>query len=282
MTNGVLSSDPGRAALSSQPNLEGAKRATRLAFFIAGFGLSCWAPLVPYAKVRLHAGDAQLGTILLFLGVGSGIGMPVAGSLTGRLGSRMVILAGSLGIAASLPLLALVTSATKLSAALILFGASIGAVDVAANVHGTEVQARAGRPLMSGFHGLYSVGGLLGAGAVTLALSSGMAIGLAVAGAPGPAISAVSTLGYLGVFVGPAAIGHFAAATSLPLAFGGMAVLMIVVVAMSSPVLSGPVEPTYEVTHLREIVARLGLSSAKAGPNLVNTVVRTRSRPSSV
>ena len=30
-----------------------ARVSTRLAFLVAGFGISCWAPLVPYAKERL-------------------------------------------------------------------------------------------------------------------------------------------------------------------------------------------------------------------------------------
>src|SRR5690606_16869876 len=57
-----------------------------------------------------------------------------------------------------------------------LFGLCLGSVDVAANIHGTVVQWRAGRPLMSGFHGWYSVGGLLGAVAMTGALFWGLRI----------------------------------------------------------------------------------------------------------
>jgi len=41
--------------------------ATRIAFFVAGFGIACWAPLVPYAKQRLGVGDAALGVLLLAL-----------------------------------------------------------------------------------------------------------------------------------------------------------------------------------------------------------------------
>jgi MFS family permease len=102
--------------------------------------------------------------------------MPAAGWLAGRLGSSVVIIAGSIGLLAALPLLAVAPTSIALCAALFLFGLSLGAVDVAANVHGTEVQRRANEPLMSGFHGLYSVGGLIGAGAMTAALSSGLGV----------------------------------------------------------------------------------------------------------
>jgi MFS family permease len=168
-----------------------AKLATRLAFFIAGFGLACWAPLVPFAKARLGAGEAELGNILLFLGIGSVVGMPLAGSLAGKLGERAVITAGAIGLAVALPVLALASQALALGAALFVFGAALGAVDVAANMHGTEVQTRARRPLMSGFHGLYSVGGLVGAGAVTLALSAGVNVVLAATIAGGIVIGSL-------------------------------------------------------------------------------------------
>lgn len=157
--------------MTKRPNIQQAKLATKLAFFIAGFGLSCWAPMVPYAKARLGASHAELGAVLLFLGLGSVIGMPAAGSLASRLGCKFVIIAGSLGLMLALPLMALASSHLALGAVLFLFGLCLGAVDVAANIHGTEVQTQAARPLMSSFHGLYSVGGLVGAAVITVSLS---------------------------------------------------------------------------------------------------------------
>ena len=164
------------AANDGGPSISQAKLATKLAFFIAGFGLACWAPMVPYAKARLGASHAELGTVLLFLGLGSILGMPAAGTLAGRLGSKTAIVAGSLGLLLALPLMALATNGFALGAALFLFGLCLGVVDVAAKIHGTEVQLRAGRPLMSSFHGLYSFGGLVGAAAMTAALSFGLGI----------------------------------------------------------------------------------------------------------
>ncbi|MDQ0324300.1 putative MFS family arabinose efflux permease [Rhodopseudomonas julia] len=153
----------------------GTRLATRLAFFIAGFGTACWAPLVPYVKTRLGVDEAGLGLLLLCLGVGSVLTMPAAGALSGRIGARAVILAGSLGLAVTLPLLAVAPTSAAIAVVLFAFGASIGAVDVGANVHAVEVQDAAGVPLMSNFHGLYSVGGLIGAAGMTGALSVGLA-----------------------------------------------------------------------------------------------------------
>ncbi|HTX50057.1 MAG TPA: MFS transporter [Caulobacteraceae bacterium] len=146
--------------------------ATRLAFAVAGFVTACWAPLVPFAKARLGVNDAQLGLLLLCAGVGSLIGVSVAGVLSARVGARPVVVCAGAGLCASLPALAASGSPPALGASLLVFGACLGALDVAMNAHGAQVEAAAGAPLMSGFHGLYSLGGAAGAGWTTFALRS--------------------------------------------------------------------------------------------------------------
>src|ERR1700722_8659283 len=62
--------------------------ATRLVFFIAGLSVAAWAPLVPFAKARTGVGDGALGLLLLCLGAGSILSMPLAGTLAARFGCR--------------------------------------------------------------------------------------------------------------------------------------------------------------------------------------------------
>ncbi|AVJ30085.1 MFS transporter [Achromobacter spanius] len=166
---------PGRplAAQDQAASLRAPKRATQLSLFIAGFALSSWAPLVPFAQQRLGADAATLGSVLLCLGLGAVIGMPGAGALVGRVGCKALIVTAGLVLAAVLPLMAIASTAFSLGLCLLIFGAATGAIDVAANVHGTEVQRIARQPLMSGFHGLYSIGGLVGAAAMTAIIAAG-------------------------------------------------------------------------------------------------------------
>lgn len=145
--------------------------ATRLAFLAAGFGVACWAPLVPFAKHRLGVDDGVLGLLLLCLGLGSVVAMTAAGALSARYGSKPVIIAGGAGLTLLLPLLSLASTPLTLALTLLVFGASLGSLDVAMNVHAVEVERAAARPLMSGFHALFSVGGFLGSGVMTLLLS---------------------------------------------------------------------------------------------------------------
>ena len=150
------------------------QRATRVAFLIAGIGMAAWAPLVPYAKTRAALDDASLGTLLLSLGLGSLISMPLTGILVGRFGCRKIVASGSILLLVLLPLLALLASPFTLALALMGFGASIGLIDVAMNTQAVEVEKRADKAMMSGFHGFYSLGGIIGAGLVSLMLAMGM------------------------------------------------------------------------------------------------------------
>src|SRR5690349_21520190 len=158
----------------SLPRNEPARLATRLAFLVAGFGVSCWAPLVPFAKSRLAIDEQMLGMMLLCLGIGSVIAMLFTGVLSTKFGTRPVILVSGITLALLLPTLVVSSTVATLGTSLFFFGASLGALEVAMNVHAVEVERDAGRPLMSGFHALYSVGGFAGATFITALLSLGM------------------------------------------------------------------------------------------------------------
>lgn len=155
-------------------NTAGTRLATRLSFFVAGLTLACWAPLVPYAKARVGAADGELGLLLLCLGIGSMGAMPVTGALAGKWGSKPVILAGGIGLVLFLPALAIADSQFLLAVALLGFGASLGTIDVAVNIHGVEVERDSGKPLISGFHAQFSIGGFAGAGGMTVLLANGV------------------------------------------------------------------------------------------------------------
>src|ERR1700722_17305553 len=71
-----------------------AKLSTRLAFVAAGFGVACWAPMVPFAKTRCHLGDDTMGLVLLLLGAGSIVAMPLAANVRVRLSSKPVVFSG--------------------------------------------------------------------------------------------------------------------------------------------------------------------------------------------
>ncbi len=77
--------------------------ATRLVFFVLGFGMAAWAPLIPFVKDRTGIPDGSIGLLLLLLGLGSIIAMPVSRMLAHRFGCRTILLLACLLISGSLP-----------------------------------------------------------------------------------------------------------------------------------------------------------------------------------
>ncbi len=151
-----------------------ARVSTRLSFLIAGLAMASWAPQIPYAKARLGLDESGLGFLLLCLGIGSVLAMQFTGALVSRMGSRPIVLISGAGLCLTLPCLACANTAFSLATCLLVFGASLGSLDVAMNVHAVEVEQAAAEPLMSGFHGMYSLGGLIGAAGGAALLSSGL------------------------------------------------------------------------------------------------------------
>lgn len=151
-----------------------AKKATKYIFLVCGFALSSWAPMVPFAKERLHLNDGSLGLLLLLFGAGAISMMPLSGYLSKRYGTRIVILISGLVAAVFLPLLLLMPNPWMMGVALFIFGGGIGVIDVAMNSHGIHVQNQYGRPIMSSLHGLFSVGGLCGALGLGLLMKAGL------------------------------------------------------------------------------------------------------------
>ena len=161
------------AARSTGPTRR-ARLATGWVFFANGAALGSWVPHIPDAKHALGLTDGPLGLALLGMAVGSLVGLPLSGVLTARFGSRKTTIAALFAMLLATPLPILAPSIPVFVIALLVLGMANGAVDVAMNSQAVAVQDRFGRAIMSGFHGLFSVGGLAGAAAAALAMDAGI------------------------------------------------------------------------------------------------------------
>ena len=165
------------------------QHSTRLLFLLAGFSAAAWASLVPVAKAATGVNEGQLGLVLLCLGIGSLLAMPVSGVVSTRHGCRKVLMVCGVALCACLPLLASVQNVFTLAAALFFFGAMIGTFDCVMNIQAVIVERDSKRPLMSGFHGFYSLGGLLGAATTSTIMDLGVS--------PFATVSAIALAGVL-------------------------------------------------------------------------------------
>ncbi len=150
------------------------RRAVATLFFLNGAVLASWVPHIPAVQMRLALGESALGVALLGMAAGALLAIPLAGWAIPRFGSRPVVRISGLLFCASLLVPLLATDLPRLIAALMLFGAANGAMDVSMNAQAVLVERHLQRPVMSWFHGMWSVGGLTGAGIAALALHAGL------------------------------------------------------------------------------------------------------------
>ncbi|AMG65940.1 MFS transporter [Providencia stuartii] len=162
--------------LETTPTTPPAKKeqvATRIIFFIAGFATASWAAIVPFVKANTGANDATLGLLLLCFGVGALIAMPLTGAIAAKFGCRKLMVASTIAFCLLLPLLPAISHIGILIVGLLLFGVGIGLTDCAMNIQAVIVDKASEKPIISGFHGYYSVGGIVGAGAMSAILLMG-------------------------------------------------------------------------------------------------------------
>ena len=155
--------------------MQGSPRtAVAAAFLIHSTVSGTWAPRLPAIKESLGLSDGELGTALVGLAIGLVVGTRVAGAPIDRWGSRPFMRAGFPLLAATLLLPGLAGSGLTLFAALLILGIASGSLDVAMNAQGIEVERTLGKPILSGLHGLWSVGLGVGAAGAALAAAAGL------------------------------------------------------------------------------------------------------------
>ncbi len=168
-----------------------ARRAVALLFLANGTALTSVLPRLPEIKSDLGLTNAALGFALAAAAVGSIVGSPVTGRLIHRFGSAAVAATAGGVIGITLPLLGLAPGWAALAGVYLVLGASDGIMDAAMNGHGLRVQQAYDRSLISGFHGMWSVGAALGAVIGTSAAALGVPLPAQLAGVSVLVLSAV-------------------------------------------------------------------------------------------
>lgn len=148
--------------------------AVRAIFFFSGFGCATWAPLVPIVKQGLSVSDDIMGMLLLCIGIGSFLSMPLSGALARKYGCRKVITIASIIFIIILLAITQVNSVYQLVPLLLVFGSAMGLIDVVMNINAVFVEQASGRSIMSNFHAMWSIGCFIGAGIFGIWLSLGL------------------------------------------------------------------------------------------------------------
>lgn len=148
--------------------------ANKTAFLIIGVLESAWAPLIPFVKDTFSLDEGEMGLLMLCTGLGALTVLPTAGKLCARFGAKPMVYIAAVVMATCLMLISLMINVRATAAMLILFGGCTIIIDVAANVNGISVEHKTGKHLMSGFHGGFSLGTLLGSATMSILFTIGM------------------------------------------------------------------------------------------------------------
>jgi fucose permease len=145
-------------------------------FVVHGLLFASWTAHIPDVKAHLGLTDGTLGFALLGAPVGSVTAMIASSWLLPRVGSRRIVQVALAGYCAAGPLVGLTGSLPALFAALFVWGAFQGTLDVAMNTQAIAVERAGRRVLMSGLHGSWSIGSFAGAGIGALAVAAGITL----------------------------------------------------------------------------------------------------------
>lgn len=151
---------------------------TRLIFALSGVGITAWALIVPYAKIKFHLSNGALGSVLFLSGIGGLSVAFLAGLVVVRWGSRTCAVTTLTLMCILLPILVLSPTVEAFTILLFLASAVFGVLDVAINAQGAIFEAQFGQLRMSGFHASFSVGTLVMALIASLLLKAGATLEL--------------------------------------------------------------------------------------------------------
>jgi predicted MFS family arabinose efflux permease len=132
-------------------------------FLVHGLVVASWLSRIPAIQSALRINNGVLGVTLLASAIGAVTTIPITGWLVTRFGSRKVTSVSSTLFCFAAMLPGTATSAIALALALFIFGALAAAMDVSMNAQGVEVEKALGAPTMSRFHGMFSLGAMIGA-----------------------------------------------------------------------------------------------------------------------
>lgn len=133
-------------------------------FFFVGLCFASWAARIPDIQAKFDLSEGELGTLLLFLPLGSVIGLPIAGWAVHQYGSRAVVMFGSFAYAMTLPMIGLAPTTWFLIPILVLYGMLGNVMNISLNTQALALEDEMGKSILASFHGLWSLAGFSGAG----------------------------------------------------------------------------------------------------------------------
>lgn len=139
-----------------------ARLAISVLFLLCGLNFASWATRIPDFKEFLSLSDAELGSILMGLPIGSMVSLPLAGWLIARYNSKIICLLAIVLYILILPALTFISSSLFLFVGLFSFGMAGDILNISMNTQVVNLEKLTNKKIMSSFHAIFSIGLMLG------------------------------------------------------------------------------------------------------------------------
>jgi MFS family permease len=146
-----------------QSSLVKSRWAISTIFFCYGLAFASWASRIPSIQEKFSLSEAELGTLLLMLPIGSFISLPLAGVLVAKWNSYLVTRLAIVLYLLSLVAISISENIYLLGLVLFLFGLMGNMVNIAINTQAVSLEKDYKKNIMASFHGMWSLAGFFGA-----------------------------------------------------------------------------------------------------------------------
>ncbi|MFT3918733.1 MFS transporter [Cloacibacterium sp.] len=131
-------------------------------FLLSGICFSSWASRIPTIKDNFNLNEDSLGNLLMVMPASAVIGIPLSGWLVSKFDSRIPLQVASFTFLLSLLSVGFAPSIWFIVASLVVFSISLRVINISINTQSISIQEKFEKKIVGSFHGIWSIGGILG------------------------------------------------------------------------------------------------------------------------
>lgn len=131
-------------------------------FLLSGICFSSWASRIPTLKTNYNLSEEDLGNLLMIMPASAIIGIPLSGWLVAKFDSRIPMQISSIAFILSLFSLSWGFSIAGIIVSLVFFSISLRVINISINTQSISIQQKFEKKIIGSFHGIWSIGGILG------------------------------------------------------------------------------------------------------------------------
>ena len=131
-------------------------------FLLSGICFSSWASRIPTIKDNFNLNEDSLGNLLMVMPASAVIGIPLSGWLVSKFDSRIPLQVASFTFLLSLLSVGFAPSIWFIVASLVVFSISLRVINISINTQSISIQEKFKKKIVGSFHGIWSIGGILG------------------------------------------------------------------------------------------------------------------------